>query len=467
MWKPRSLTLVGKILIVKTFAISQLIYRMHTCCIKEEDLTKIERICYSFIWNSTNNNRPGDKVKRTLMKNKYEHGGMKAPCIKSMDSGIKLKKYLRAGNNYIAPVQDKLLSLYGIYSVINSDYHIAMLKKILCPSIRIAIVTRKKLHKDTIEGILNAPQNEVSQEDIDYLAGHELRTTKYTIQSVGTTQALRRLGVRNIHNLGELITTTFGLNELIFNIAKVNVISCYPREWIALLTLNRDRIRNHEQCIGIRGKQYIKTSMITSRDIKDSLTYKFTTKLTNSDVAQRFRVADNCAWNVFTYQPSRDTYSKAFNYRVLTGSYTTRFKLHRYRILDDPLCPFCQEDDDDVGHAILECPLSQITWSNLNDVINRNFGISYQLQSEDVVYGVKNECRSRNAINTIIISMKRILIDPNKDYRILDEAHILGMFRAQLRLESYADVHRRAHNLKPKFWEKWNDIYNVLVNTGG
>ena len=464
MWKPRSLTLVGKILIVKTFAISQLVYRMHTCHIKEEDLILIDRLCYSFIWNSTNNNRPGDKVKRTLLKNEYENGGFKAPCIKSMDSGIKLKKYLRAGSNYIAPVQDKLLSLYGIYSIVNSDYNITMLRKVLCPSIKTAMLTQKKLHDDTIQEILDAPPDEVSQEDIDYMAGQELRVTKFNVRNAGTIQALRRLVVRGICNLGQLLTVAFGPNDLILNIAKRNVISSYPREWIVFLTHNRDRIGNNMQHIGIKDRKYIKTSMITSKVIKDSITCKFVTKLTNSDVANRFRVEDNCEWNVFTYHPSRDTYSKSFNYRVLTGSYTTRFKLHRYRILDDPGCPFCNEGDDDVEHALLECPLSKITWSNLNDVI-RLLGVDYELQSEDVIYGVKIEFNSRDAINTIIITIKRILIDPNKNYRILDDAYILGLFRTQLKLESHADVHRIAHKLKPKFWVKWKDIYMQLVSS--
>ena len=67
------------------------------------------------------------------------------------------------------------------------------------------------------------------------------------------------------------------------------------------------------------------------------------------------------------------------------------------------------------------------------------------------------------SIRNVKASMKIILIDPRKEYRILDETYIMGMFRAQLKLESYADVHRITHNLKPKFWDKWKDIYHVLT----
>ena len=50
-WLWRGLSLEGKIMIVKTFGMSQLIYFLQSCVMKKEDITKVERTIYKFLWN--------------------------------------------------------------------------------------------------------------------------------------------------------------------------------------------------------------------------------------------------------------------------------------------------------------------------------------------------------------------------------------------------------------------------------
>ena len=50
LWKPRNLTFEGKVIIVKTFGLSQLIYTMQVCNIKEGCIKKIEQLIHGFIW---------------------------------------------------------------------------------------------------------------------------------------------------------------------------------------------------------------------------------------------------------------------------------------------------------------------------------------------------------------------------------------------------------------------------------
>lgn len=51
IWKCRRLTLEGKIMLVKTFGISRILYCMQTSIIKQTDLKIIEQIIFDFIWN--------------------------------------------------------------------------------------------------------------------------------------------------------------------------------------------------------------------------------------------------------------------------------------------------------------------------------------------------------------------------------------------------------------------------------
>ena len=51
-WNKRSLSTVGKVLIAKTFGISQAIYLMQSVTLKDEHYKKLNAVLYKFIWNA-------------------------------------------------------------------------------------------------------------------------------------------------------------------------------------------------------------------------------------------------------------------------------------------------------------------------------------------------------------------------------------------------------------------------------
>ena len=62
LWKGRHLTINVKMIILKTFAISQLIFSSQFQVISPKDVRKIEHLCYSFLWNGP------DQIKRVFLK---------------------------------------------------------------------------------------------------------------------------------------------------------------------------------------------------------------------------------------------------------------------------------------------------------------------------------------------------------------------------------------------------------------
>jgi len=85
-WTARNLTLEGKILIVKTFGLSQLIYTMQCTQILENDIIDVERKMFNFIWASRNTKGKSiDRIKRSLLKNNIEEGGLKVTDIDCLD----------------------------------------------------------------------------------------------------------------------------------------------------------------------------------------------------------------------------------------------------------------------------------------------------------------------------------------------------------------------------------------------
>jgi hypothetical protein len=67
-WTPRHLTMEGKILIVKTFGLSQLIYNMQSFCFHPNDIKSAEREIFKFIWSTSEKHNGIDRISRAVMK---------------------------------------------------------------------------------------------------------------------------------------------------------------------------------------------------------------------------------------------------------------------------------------------------------------------------------------------------------------------------------------------------------------
>ena len=77
-WNWRSLSLIGKIQIIKTFAIPKILYRMSLIGTNKDFTKEINQILYNFIWKGK------DNVKRVSLINDIHKRGLKILHIESM-----------------------------------------------------------------------------------------------------------------------------------------------------------------------------------------------------------------------------------------------------------------------------------------------------------------------------------------------------------------------------------------------
>ena len=111
LWKWRNLTVLGRVQIVKTFAISKFLYRASQLPLSSEIIKSANKIIYDFIWKGK------DKVKRRALINNIENGGLKMIHLESIIQSQKMsffKRYLDP--KYVADwkiVVDSLLTPVG------------------------------------------------------------------------------------------------------------------------------------------------------------------------------------------------------------------------------------------------------------------------------------------------------------------------------------------------------------------
>ena len=90
-WKYRRLTLLGKILVIKSLAASQLTYIPAPLATNHKIISEINDLFYSFLWNNKE-----DKIEQSVMINDYVKGGLKMVDITLFS---KSQKYLDDSNH--------------------------------------------------------------------------------------------------------------------------------------------------------------------------------------------------------------------------------------------------------------------------------------------------------------------------------------------------------------------------------
>ena len=96
-WKYRRLTLIGKIQVIKSLAASQLTYILSPLATNQKSIKETIDILYNFLWNNK-----GDKIKRSVVINDYDKGGLKMIDISLFNKSLKtvwISKYFDDSNH--------------------------------------------------------------------------------------------------------------------------------------------------------------------------------------------------------------------------------------------------------------------------------------------------------------------------------------------------------------------------------
>ena len=122
MWRSlRDLTLFGKVLIIKSLGLSQLIYSASILNVPEEVARTVKTKLFSFLWKNKR-----DKIKRTGLYQDLERGGIRMVDIDIMFKALKLAwipRLLIPGNHNWKTVPDYYLrKLGGLNLLLRCNY---------------------------------------------------------------------------------------------------------------------------------------------------------------------------------------------------------------------------------------------------------------------------------------------------------------------------------------------------------
>ena len=85
IWSQRGLTLLGKVIISKTFGMSNLIYSMSNTLSNDSDIRSAQKVINNFIWS----NKPS-KIQHLSLVADYSNAGIRSPDLITMKESLRL-----------------------------------------------------------------------------------------------------------------------------------------------------------------------------------------------------------------------------------------------------------------------------------------------------------------------------------------------------------------------------------------
>ena len=459
IWRQRNLTIEGKILIVKTFGLSQLIYSLQSTVMREEDYKKVDDIITRFIWNiNPNNSRVIGKIGRERLRQEIVDGGLKAPNIMNIDKAIKYKclTTISQNNHPINFVYKKILEKIAFNS--NSDKLILNPGGFIGSAIKTHYEIRSKIYDDLLafgDDLDGTHKNYYS-----VIQNVDLMSCKYLNDH--QNNMLLRLKINNINTCNDLHQEKLNnrLNYLYLDVHQI--YNSLPRVWRKLLG-NTRRVHNpitSETYIGTN--RWKKNELVKISDITRLLNNKKGMDAIEL-LRKRHKIPHLVTKNPFTSlrRNIKDVKLRNLQYKMLHNIYPTMDHLFKWKIKETNMCSTCHEVET-LKHAVYECQVAKDAFKKVGKVCSKMYLNGngdedlLKLNMCNILFGISCDTDPKSglsyfqkvSIDCFIIMTKQLLILQREDKRIIELNTLESMFSNYKNIKKY---NAKKYNLKLTF----------------
>ena len=455
-WSWRGLTLLGKIKVIKSFAIPKILYRVVLISNKEEFIKKINTLLYSFVWKGK------DKVKRRAFINPIDKGGLKMPNIESMISArriICIKRYLSidpAGWKFFL---DFYLKKVGGKFLFHCNFNYTKLP-----------VTLPEFYKECI--VAWTLLNEDNPSSPSEIANQVIWNNQFIcIESKSVYNS--RLIDLGIVKIGDLYDTWGGFKSnkepLYSTLSPVehfllfSLFNAFPEEWRKILKTNKNSIssKTHD-LIQTDFKLCIEGKKVNFQNLKSKSLYdSFVSKISSIPTAQK---KYNEAFSTHTFQldwekiyllpfkTTLDTKLREFQYKILNRILYTNKMLFKFKKVDSPLCDFCEKELETIEHLFFHCTKVSTFWNDLKSVLD-SFNITIRFDIMNVLFGILDTDNISILVNYIILESKYFIYRCKLNKGCLCVSLLVDKFKKTFQTERFIAKRNNKIHFHDKKWK--------------
>jgi hypothetical protein len=401
MWSQRDLSIIGKIAILKSLAMSKVLYQCGVLEIPPDFIDLINTLSYNFIWN----NKP-EKIKRLTLIADYEDGGKK---MLDIDSFLK---------------SQKIMWVKRLLSPDNASWKAV-------PLLFMEALLGKDTFKCNIDCEIKPPNfpgfywqvlknwfevKEISQPTPS--AFDIRRECLWLNKSIKVNnKELRgnywqRNGINIIHDILDERGNFLKPNELenkyniTCNVLKYNTLKdAIPNSWRQILKTMKiptEAVSFNEALTLQINKIPKNIAAITNKDVYWILVKnKQKQPIITQKLWNKLQLSEENWKNIFTIpKVIRNTKIKAFQYKLLYNLVPCNSYLHKIKRNDTDKCDACGKVDD-ISHHFLECHTVKMFWNSFRQWWNGWTGENFLINRINILAGILD--KKQELLNACIL----------------------------------------------------------------
>ena len=350
-WSRCGLSTLGKIIIAKTFGISQVIFLMQSLSFKTEHFKKINALLYKFIWNRHfHASKAPERVKREIVNKPIALGGFGMLDITELDASIKLKALGRlfiTSHPMLMLIKNKVnLSEFFYPSCLTS------FDPVTSEGIRLLGLDRRKL-----------------------LTNEKARGDRKAVMYIGDMKLSRIIKPGRLQSILYFNVWSKGcrkvkdINRMDLNQLKPLIIGDYflaVENAVVLKAINRQVTGELARDTVYINKTFKNLTGLSSQDIRLGRSNKNPIVEFKLGISLSGSESLNCFTRI---KKLSSTKHKDTLIWIVHNEVYTKVKLYKYGLSDSPICPRCP-DHEDLKHKIIHCQYADRIWSQVARTTN-------------------------------------------------------------------------------------------------
>lgn len=439
MWQGRNLTLYGRAQIVKTLVTSQFLYAASVIHTPKQIIKDINKLIFNFIWRNKK-----ERLKRTVLVNKYEAGGLQVPDFQTMLNTTRLKwmqKIIKTSDTpYRLILEEYLTKLdVNLHVLLYSNYSMKStgLDKGTLPEFYRELLTLWSEVGDT------APTNKAN-----------LIWYNKSICVNGRSLFYKDLFHAGIWYISDLFQA--GGEAVPFQTwVERGVKRCSLMKWMGLVKkivryrTNCKTVNEEPQHLSLLSKGPL--SQMDSKTMYNQLLAHKTGPETVVPRIAKYVNTDGLDWKEIFVRANKfpiDTKTKTFQYRFLYDILSNKYWLNKWHLAETATCTYCNSDIEDIVHMFWTCDKTHNFWQQFTNFCNGCNILSSTIEMEDAFLGVKDK-----RLCTLLFSAKQFIY--NK--RTHEEPLCFNAFKNILSNIKNIEFRISKENNRTEDWaEKWS-----------
>ena len=453
-WNKRYLSPLGRIAVIKTFALSKLNHLLLSLPLPAQKYMKrIESMFYKFIWD----NKP-DKVKRSTLTKDFLHGGLNMIDLNNFASGLKITWIRRMYKNpdlpwvslaktYVGPIR-KIFMLGSTYSLnlarnINNKFWAEILN---CWSQLTRELPSKNMRDPLSIPMWYNPSISKSELFFPNWYSKGVISVSDLLSSDGQIISIQDLksGYNIKTNFLEYHRVTSNLQVYLSKLQSFPAFHVKPTFHSQIYTLTKSKRGSKDfysifqtNCIENETKSYYS---FWENSLK--------TKINKEMWLQTYK---NC------FKTIHDNEIKWFQYRILHRILGTKEYLFKIKYKNDNVCVFCKQNVETIMHLFVDCNVVKNFWSEIKRNVSLYLGLELALTPQDIILGVLKA--TTTTTNIIYLTAKAYIFQTARSNGILIFQNYCQFIKNIYIEQEFASKLEINHTNFVKVWGKINLLF--------